>query len=115
MCKTDHHLIFRGASALNVVKMFIERSWKSSVVSWIPIIHRQTKEGVERKRNALVDKSESGGVETWKNIKGLADRCGQLVISLHKKTELKECTNYRRISLLSLPGKVYAKCLKPSV
>ena len=29
-----------------------------------------------------------------------------------RKSDRKECTNYQRISLLSLPGKVYAKCFK---
>ena len=29
---------------------------------------------------------------------------------MFKKGDRKECTNYREILLLSLPGKVYAKC-----
>ena len=31
---------------------------------------------------------------------------------IHKKGDKKKYTNYRGISLLSLPGKVYAKCLE---
>ena len=34
------------------------------------------------------------------------------IIPIFKKGDLKQCTNYGEISLLSLPGKVYAKCLK---
>ena len=35
-----------------------------------------------------------------------------VLIPIHKKGDKKKCTNYRGISLLSLPGKVYTKCLK---
>ena len=35
-----------------------------------------------------------------------------VVILIHKKGDRSECTNYRGIFLLSLPGKVYAKCLQ---
>ena len=34
-----------------------------------------------------------------------------MIIPIFKKGDCKQCTNYRGISLLSLPGKVYAKCL----
>ena len=33
-------------------------------------------------------------------------------IFIHKKSDKKKCINYRGISVLSLPRKVYAKCLK---
>ena len=35
-----------------------------------------------------------------------------VLIPIHKKGDKKKCTNYRDISLLSLPGKVYAKCFE---
>ena len=35
-----------------------------------------------------------------------------MLIPIHKKGDKKKCTNYRGISLLSLPKKVYAKCLE---
>ena len=35
-----------------------------------------------------------------------------VIIPIYKKGDHKQCTNYRGISLLSLPGKVYAKCLE---
>ena len=35
-----------------------------------------------------------------------------VIIPIFKKGDRKQCTNYRGISLLSLPGKVYAKCLE---
>ena len=35
-----------------------------------------------------------------------------MIISIFKKGDHKQCTNYRGISLLSLPGKVHAKCLE---
>ena len=34
------------------------------------------------------------------------------IIPIFKKGDRKDCNNYRGISLLSLPGKVYAKCLE---
>ena len=35
-----------------------------------------------------------------------------MIILIFKKGDCKHCTNYREISLLSLPGKVYTKCLE---
>ena len=35
-----------------------------------------------------------------------------VIIPIHKKEDKKKCTNYRGISLISVPGKVYAKCLE---
>ena len=42
-------------------------------------------------------------LEDWKIV---------VIIPIHKEGDRKECNNYRGISLLILPGKVYAKCLK---
>ena len=36
----------------------------------------------------------------------------RVIISIYKKGDQKQCTNYRAISLLSLPRKVYAKCIE---
>ena len=33
-----------------------------------------------------------------------------VIIPIHKKGDKRKCTNYRGISLISVPGKVYAKC-----
>ena len=35
-----------------------------------------------------------------------------VIIPFYKRVDHKQCTNYRGISLLSLPGKLYAKCLE---
>ena len=35
-----------------------------------------------------------------------------VMIPIHKKGDKRKCTNYRGISLISVPGKVYAKCLE---
>ena len=35
-----------------------------------------------------------------------------VIIPIHKKGDKRKCTNYRRTSLISVPGKVYAKCLE---
>ena len=35
-----------------------------------------------------------------------------VLIPIYKKGDKKKCNNYRGISLLSLPGKVYEKCLE---
>ena len=48
-------------------------------------------------------------MEAWQNSQRLADRCDYSDI---EKRNRKQCTNYRGISLLSLPAKVYAKCLE---
>ena len=48
----------------------------------------------------------------WKFGKTPRDWQTGVIISIFKKGDRKQCTNYQRISLLSLPGKVYAKCLE---
>ena len=48
----------------------------------------------------------------WKFGKTPNDWQTRVIIPIYKKGDRKECTNYRGISLLSLPGKVYVKCLK---
>ena len=48
----------------------------------------------------------------WKFGKTPKDWQTSVVILIEKKDDLKKCTNYQRISLLSLPGKVYSKCLE---
>ena len=48
----------------------------------------------------------------WKIGKSPKEWQTGMIIPILKKGDRKECTNYRGISLLSLPGKVYAKCLE---
>ena len=48
----------------------------------------------------------------WKFGKTPRDWQTGVIIPIFKKEDRKQCTNYRGISLLSLPGKVYAKCLE---
>ena len=48
----------------------------------------------------------------WKFGKTPRDWQTGVIIPIFKKGDRKQCTNYRGISLLSLPGKVYAKCLE---
>ena len=48
----------------------------------------------------------------WKFGKTPRDWQTGMIIPIFKKGDRKQCTNYRRISLLSLPGKVYAKYLE---
>ena len=48
----------------------------------------------------------------WKLGKTPRDWQTGVIILIFKKGDRKQCTNYRGISLLSLPGKVYAKCLE---
>ena len=40
------------------------------------------------------------------------DRQTVVIVPIYKRGERKKCTNYRGISLLSLPEKVYAKCFE---
>ena len=48
----------------------------------------------------------------WKLGKTPRDWQTGVIIPIFKKGDRKQCTNYRGISFLSLPGKVYAKCLE---
>ena len=48
----------------------------------------------------------------WKLGKTPRDWQTGMIIPIFKKRDRKQCINYRGISLLSLPGKVYAKCLE---
>ena len=48
----------------------------------------------------------------WKTGKLPKQWQTNVLIPIHKKGDKKKCTNYRGISLLSLPGRVFAKCLK---
>ena len=48
----------------------------------------------------------------WKLGKTPRDWQTGVIIPIFKKGDRKQCTNYRGISLLSFPGKVYAKCLE---
>ena len=48
----------------------------------------------------------------WKLGKTPRDWQTGVIIPIFKKGDRKQCTNYRGISLLSLPQKVYAKCLE---
>ena len=48
----------------------------------------------------------------WKFGKTPKDWQTGVIFPMFKKGNRKQCTNYRGISLLSLPGKVYAKCLE---
>ena len=48
----------------------------------------------------------------WKFGKTPRDWQTGVIIPIFKKGDRKQCTNYRGISLRSLPGKVYAKCLE---
>ena len=60
------------------------------------------------------------GVDWLTRVCKVACRTGQapkqwqtsVIIFIHKKGDKKKCTNYRGISLISVPGKVYAKCLE---
>ena len=45
----------------------------------------------------------------WKLGKTPRDWQTGVIIPIFKQGDCKQCTNYRGISLLSLPGKVYAK------
>ena len=48
----------------------------------------------------------------WKFGKTPRDWQTGVIISIFKKRDHKQCTNYRGISLLGFPGKVYTKCLE---
>ena len=49
-------------------------------------------------------------VEVWQNSH--TDWQTNVVLPIFKKGDRKQCTNYKGISLLSLPEKAYAKCLE---
>ena len=51
----------------------------------------------------------------WKFGKAPRDWQTGVIILIFKKGDCKQRTNYRGISLLCVPGKLYAKCLKGNV
>ena len=51
-------------------------------------------------------------MEKWH---GAGDWRKALVVPVHKKGSKLQCKNYRGISLLSIPGKVYAKILEKRI
>ena len=57
----------------------------------------------------LVDEGVSSGVKTRRNTK---DWQTGVIIPIYKKSDRKECKNYREILLLSLPGEMYAEFLE---
>ena len=60
------------------------------------------------------------GVRWLTRVCNVACRTGQapkqwqtrVTTPIHKKKDKRKCTNYRSIFLISVPGKVYAKCLE---
>ena len=62
------------------------------------------------KRNSPVKASVPSRVEIWQNFERLQIR--RAIILKFKKEDRKLCTNYKGIPLVSLPRKVYAKCLE---
>ena len=47
----------------------------------------------------------------WRVGRTLDDLKNAVIVLIHKKGSRMECTNYRRISLMSIVGKVFAKLL----
>ena len=50
--------------------------------------------------------------EAWKSKKVPDDWKKGIIVPIHKKGSTMDCSNYRGISLLSIPGKVYARILE---
>ena len=49
--------------------------------------------------------------DRWHDVLERHRKVGKLIIPMHRKGDRSEGTNYWGISLLSLPKRVYAKCL----
>ena len=63
-------------------------------------------------RVAPTSEKLSVNILAWKFGKTPKDWQTGVIIPIYKKDNFKECTNYPRFSLFSLPGKVRAQCLK---
>ena len=50
--------------------------------------------------------------EAWKSKNVPDDWERGIIVPIHKKGSTMDCSNYRGISLLSIPGKVYARILE---
>ena len=61
----------------------------------------------EHRRNTLAYSCVLSGLAIWEDTKHCNTRD---ITFVHPEVRREECTNYRGNSLLSLPGKVYAKC-----
>ena len=128
-CKTDHYLICnpgiprRENLQLLTVKMSKERSWEEfgrrldSNYSSANKVFWQTIRRLHGKflNTTTFIKNSTGNIlrvaTEIQNIKRL-ENSAIIPIYIYKKGDRKECMNYRGISLRSLPGKVYAKCLE---
>ena len=60
----------------------------------------------------MVKEEMQFGMEDRAGSSGLAEA---VIVPIHKKCSKKVCKNYRGISLLSIPGKVYAKVVNNRV
>ena len=84
-----------------------DKIWKSCWWRW-----NQTGdvESADCRRYSQVNASVSSCVEVWHNSQ--RDWQTGVIIPIFRKGDSKQCTNHRGISILSLPGKVYAKYLE---
>lgn len=79
--------------------------------------------GVDEIRPELLKSLDGSGIEWLARVFQAAWDSGEVpldwrtgvVVPVYKKGDKMECSNYRGISLLSLPGKIYAKVLESKV
>ena len=76
--------------------------------------------GIDEIRPEMLKALDAGGIEWLTRVFGVAWRTGRVpsdwqtgvVVPIFKKGDQRECSNYRGITLLSLPGKAYSKVLQ---
>ena len=76
--------------------------------------------GIDEIRPEMLKSLNCGGINwltriyqiVWKTGKAPAEWQTGIVVPIFKKSDQKECSNYRGITLLSLPGKVFARIIE---
>jgi len=109
--QNSSRLVQRGGS-LDMSVAEVERAVKS--------LKAGKAAGIDELRPEMLKALGMAGIEWMTRLFNVAGREGRVpldwqtgvVIPLFKKGDQRECSNYRGITLLSLPGKVYAKVLE---
>ena len=92
----------------------------TEVVAVIRVLKSGKVAGEDKIRPEMLKTLNREGVRWLKRVYQMAWKLGKtpkdwqkgVIIPIYKKGNRKKCTNYQGISLLSLSGKAYAKCLK---
>ena len=109
-----------GGENLNVFVDDETKIWSEEVKSVVKNLKNGKAAGIDDIRPEMVKNSGELGISwlhsiidmAWETGKVPSDWAKAVIVPIYKKGDRKECSNYRGISLLSVPGKVYAGILE---